>query len=64
MEHHAHEEKRESLDYIYYLVGLVCGLLTGAVIEMGIAWILVGGIFGLLSAALYLNLLVKDRRVK
>jgi len=67
MEHHAHEhhakqEKRESLDFIYYIVGLLSGMFTGAVIEMGFVWIVVGAIFGLLTAAFYLNILVKDRR--
>lgn len=67
MEHHAHEhhvqeEKRESLDFIYYIVGLLSGLFVGFVIDMGFTWIPVGGILGLLSAAFYLNILVKDRR--
>ncbi len=67
MEHHAqhtHEEKRESLDFVYYLVGLLSGMFTGAIIDMGFTWIPVGGILGLLTAAFYLNILVKDRRSK
>jgi hypothetical protein len=61
-EHHAHEETRESLDFIYYIVGLLSGLFVGFVIDVGFTWIPVGGILGLLSAAFYLNILVKDRR--
>lgn len=59
MKHHHREE--ENFDYVYYLVGLVCGLFVGAIIDKGFTWIPVGGVLGLLTAAFFLNVLVKDR---
>lgn len=60
MAHHAKEEDK-SYDYLYYLVALVCGLITGAVLEKGIVWVLVGGVLGLLSASLFLKVFVRGR---
>lgn len=60
MAHHAKEEEK-SYDYLYYLVALVCGLITGAVIDRGITWVIVGAVLGLLSAALYLKVFVRGR---
>ncbi len=59
MKHHNTEEK--SYDYLYYLVALVTGLFVGAIIEKGFTWVIVGGVLGLLSAAFFLNILVKGR---
>ncbi|MBS1524167.1 MAG: hypothetical protein JST19_00875 [Bacteroidetes bacterium] len=60
MEHHAKEEEK-SYDYLYYVVALVCGLFTGAVINDGFTWIFVGGVLGLLLAALFLKVFVRGR---
>ncbi len=60
MKHHIKEE--ENLDYVYYLVGLVCGLFVGFIIDKDLTWIPVGGVLGLLTAAFFLNVLVKDRQ--
>ncbi|MBS1501834.1 MAG: hypothetical protein JST32_07215 [Bacteroidetes bacterium] len=60
MEHHAKEEEK-SYDYLYYVVALVCGLFTGAVVDSGYTWIFVGGILGLLMAALFLKVFVRGR---
>jgi len=57
-----HHKEEENFDYVYYLVGLICGLFVGAVIDRGFTWIPVGGILGLLTAAFFLNVLVKDRQ--
>ena len=59
MEHQV-KEKNESLDFIYYLVGLFSGLFTGAIIEVSCIWILVGGVLGLLTAAFFVNVLAKS----
>jgi len=59
MKHHHAEE--ENYDYVYYLVGLVSGLFVGAIIDKGFTWIPVGGVLGLLTAAFFLNVLVKNR---
>ncbi|MFD0794639.1 hypothetical protein ACFQZX_13515 [Mucilaginibacter litoreus] len=60
MSHHHHEEEK-SYDYIYYLVALVCGLFVGAIVDRGFIWIPVGGVFGLLTAAVFIKFLVKGR---
>jgi hypothetical protein len=58
---HQHTEEERSYDYLYYVVGLVAGMFTGAVIEKGFYWVVAGGVLGLLSAAFFLNVLVKGR---
>lgn len=55
-----HKEDK-SFDFIYYLVALVCGLFTGAVIGKGFFWVPVGGVLGLLSAAAFIKLMVRGR---
>jgi len=55
------KEEKENLDYIYYIIALVSGMFIGAIIDKGFTWIFVGGILGLLSATLFLNVLAKGR---
>ncbi|WPU94942.1 hypothetical protein SNE25_05330 [Mucilaginibacter sabulilitoris] len=62
MKHHEEEEK--SLDFIFYLVGLVSGLFVGAIIDVGFIWIPIGGVLGLLTAAFFVTVLVKGRGEK
>ncbi|MDB5001782.1 MAG: hypothetical protein JWQ34_7 [Mucilaginibacter sp.] len=59
MKHHPKAEK-ENLNYIYYLVGILSGLFTGAIINVSFVWILVGGILGFLTAAFFVNVLAKS----
>jgi hypothetical protein len=59
MKHHPKEEK-DNLDYIYYLVGLLSGAFTGAIINVSCVWILVGAILGFLTAAFFVNVLAKS----
>ncbi|WP_295716460.1 hypothetical protein [Mucilaginibacter sp.] len=59
-----HEEEKENLDYIYYLVALVSGMFVGAIIDKGYTWIFVGGVLGLLTAAFFLNVMVRGRGEK
>ncbi|MHB8205759.1 hypothetical protein [Mucilaginibacter sp.] len=62
MKHQQEEEK--NYDFVYYLLGLVTGVFTGAILDVGMIWALVGGVLGLLSAGLFLNVLVKGRGEK
>jgi hypothetical protein len=59
MKHHPKAEK-ENLNYIYYLVGILSGLFTGAIINVSFVWILVGGVLGFLTAAFFVNVLAKS----
>jgi hypothetical protein len=61
MKHQQRSAEEKSYDYIYYLVGLISGLFVGAIIDVGFVWIPVGGVLGLLTAAFFLNVLVKGR---
>jgi hypothetical protein len=61
MKHH-HKEEAENFDYVYYLVGLVCGLFVGFIIDKGFTWIPVGGVLGLLTAAFFLQVMVKKEQ--
>jgi membrane associated rhomboid family serine protease len=62
MAHH-HEEKKEEVNFnaLYYLVGMLSGLFVGAIIDKGYTWIFVGGVLGLLTAALFLSVFVRGR---
>ena len=62
MAHHQEEGKKEiNVNSLYYLVGVVFGLLTGAVLEVGVKWIIVGGVLGLLTATLFVAVFVRGR---
>lgn len=64
MAHHHHKaEEEKNYDFIYYLVGLIGGMFTGAVLEVGMIWVLAGGLLGLLTAAFYVKVLTKGREV-
>jgi hypothetical protein len=61
---HQHEKEEENYDFIYYLVGLLSGLFTGAILyatNASFMWVPVLGIFGLLFTAFFLKTLVKGR---
>ncbi|MGV8877432.1 MAG: hypothetical protein ACOH2A_00240 [Sphingobacteriaceae bacterium] len=51
------EEKNH--DYLYYVIGLLTGVITAAIVTGSFLWMLIGAILGLLSAALFFRVLVK-----
>ncbi len=55
------EENNNSFDWVYYVLGLFFGILTGAVISGSFGYSLLGGIIGFITAALFLNKIVKGR---
>jgi hypothetical protein len=61
MAHHHPESEDRQYDYLYYVIGLLSGLFTGGILDVGIIYALIGGVLGLLTAAFYLNVLVKGR---
>jgi len=63
MTHHK-EEVKENYEKLYYVVGLLCGLFAGVVIDHGIGLIIGLGIFGLLFAGFFLQLMVRGREDK
>jgi hypothetical protein len=58
------EEAKDNLDYIFYLVALISGAFVGLIIDKGFTWVVVGGVLGLLTAAFFLNVLVRGRGEK
>ena len=60
MTHH-HEAKKIEYQNIYYLVGLIGGLFTGATMEASWWWIPVLGIVGVLFTAFFLTVFVRGR---
>jgi hypothetical protein len=48
---------------LYYILGLIFGILTGFVTMHSIAFALLGAIAGLLMALFYVNVLVEKREV-
>jgi hypothetical protein len=55
------EEKEKSFDWVYSVLGLFFGILTGAIITGSFGYSLLGGIIGLIIASLFLNKIVKGR---
>jgi hypothetical protein len=55
------ENSSNNFNWLYYFIGLFFGVLTGAVITESYIFAILGGIFGLLSAGLFLNAIVKGR---
>ena len=60
MAQHHHEEET-NLDYIFYVVAVLSGMFVGAIIERGFIWVPIGGVFGLLTAAIFIKFLVRGR---
>jgi hypothetical protein len=59
-----HEEEKDNLDFVFYIVGLLSGMFIGLILDKGFTWIFVGGVLGLLTAAFFLNILVRGRGEK
>lgn len=59
--HHTHqEEEAKKYDYLYYVIGLIAGMITGFVIDKDFIWIPIGGVLGLLTAAFFANVVAKS----
>ena len=57
---HKQEEETKKYDYLYYVIGLVFGMITGFVIDKSFIWIPIGGVLGLLTAAFFANVVSKS----
>ena len=57
---HKQEEEAKKYDYLYYVIGLVFGMITGFVIDKSLIWIPIGGVLGLLTAAFFANVVSKS----
>lgn len=56
------KNSNNNFNWLYYALGLAFGILTAVVITQSYIYAILGGVFGLLSAGLFLNALVKGRK--
>lgn len=56
-------QKKDNQDYgIYFLLAVLCGVATACVVTGGhIGYILLGGLFGLLTAGFFVNVFVRPK---
>lgn len=54
-------ENKNSFEWVWYVLGMLTGILAVFAVTSHIGWLFLGGIFGLIFAALFLNNLVKGR---
>jgi len=55
------QDNNNSFDWVYYIMGLVFGMLTVSAVVLHLGWILLGGIVGFILGAIFLNGVVKGR---
>jgi len=60
MSHHHHQEEK-NLDSYFYIIALLAGLFVGFIVNHGAIYIPIGGVLGLLTAALFIKFLVRGR---
>lgn len=46
---------------LYYILAVICGVLTAWVVTGSLGWVILGAILGLLSAGFFVNVLVEKR---
>jgi hypothetical protein len=55
------EENKNSFEWIWYVLGLFTGMLAVLAVTSSLGWVVLGGILGLIFAAVFLNSIVKGR---
>lgn len=56
------EENKVSFDWVYYVLGLFFGMLTGLIVSGSFGSVLLGGFIGFIISALFLSKIVKGRK--
>ncbi len=54
-------ENKNSFEWVWYVVGLLAGILAVSAVTLHIGYLFLGGMIGLLLAGLFLNNIVKGR---
>ncbi|HTM97214.1 MAG TPA: hypothetical protein VL088_00650 [Pedobacter sp.] len=54
-------ENKNSFEWVWYVIGILTGMLAVASLTLHIGYLLLGGIAGLIFAAIFLNGIVKGR---
>ena len=55
------EETKNSFEWVWYVVGLLAGMLAVIAVTTSFGYVLLGGLVGLIIAGLFLNNIVKGR---
>jgi hypothetical protein len=55
------QENNTSFDWVYYMLGLIFGIITAIICGGGFGGAILGGIIGFIAGAIFLNAIVKDR---
>ena len=55
------KQKERNLDWMYYVIGLLAGILTVISITWSFLWIVIGGFLGLIFGGMFLGRIVKGR---
>jgi hypothetical protein len=54
-------ENKNSFEWVYYILGLLAGILFVLPITTSFGWLFLGGVLGLIFGAVFLNKIVKGR---
>jgi hypothetical protein len=54
-------ENKNSFEWVWYVIGLLTGMLAVAAVTLHVGYILLGAIVGLIFAGIFLNNVVKGR---
>ncbi len=54
-------ENKNSFEWVWYVLGILAGMLAVIAVTPSFGWVLLGGIIGLIFAAFFLNKIVKGR---
>lgn len=55
------EENKNSFEWVWYVLGLVAGILAVLAVTTSFGYLILGGIIGLILAGMFLNNIVKGR---
>ncbi|PST85134.1 hypothetical protein C7T94_03225 [Pedobacter yulinensis] len=55
------QENKNNFDWVYYVMGLLFGLVTGIIVTGSFGYAVLGALLGFLTGGLFLNVLVKGR---
>jgi hypothetical protein len=55
------EDNKNSFEWVWYVIGLLTGILAVLAVTTSFGYVLLGGIIGLILAGLFLNNIVKGR---
>lgn len=54
-------ENKNSFEWVWYVIGLLTGMLAVIAVTSSFGWVLLGGILGLIFGGVFLNKIVKGR---